>query len=86
MIVVYGVLADASGRPIALEAYPGYTGDSATVSDPVDKMREHFGLRSIVLVGNCGMLTKTKFSVDELNFNQDRESANSSSLLAGNSR
>lgn len=64
MIVVYGVLADASGRSIALEVYPGDTGDPVTVSDPGDKMREHFGLRKIVLVGNCGMLTKTTFSVN----------------------
>ena len=64
MIVVYGVLADASGRLIALETYPGDTGDPVTVSDPGDKMREYFGFRNVVLVGNCGMLTKTTFSVN----------------------
>ncbi len=83
MIVVYGMLADASGRPIALEAYAGDTSDPVTVSDSGDKMREQFGIRKIVLIGNCGMLTKTTFSVNELNFNQDREPANFSPLLAG---
>ena len=47
-IVVYGVLADVAGRALALEAYPGDTGDPTTVSDQVDKLRQRFGLRNLV--------------------------------------
>ena len=61
-IVVYGVLADVAGRALALEAYPGDTGDPTTVSDQVDKLRQRFGLRNIVLVGDRGMLTKTQIN------------------------
>jgi len=32
-IIVYGVLGDASGRPVAVQVYPGDTGDPTTVPD-----------------------------------------------------
>jgi len=32
-IIVYGVLTDAEGRPVAVEVYPGNTGDPTTVPD-----------------------------------------------------
>ena len=32
-IVVYGVMADAAGCPVAVQAYPGNTGDPVTVPD-----------------------------------------------------
>ena len=50
--MVYGVLTDAQGRPIALEVYPGNTGDPATVPDQVEKLRVRFGLKRVVLVGD----------------------------------
>ena len=59
-IVVYGVLADGHGRPVALQAYPGNTGDPTTVPDQVDKLRRSFGLKNIILIGDRGMLTETK--------------------------
>ena len=59
-IIVYGVLTDREGRPIAAEVYPGNTGDPSTVPDQVDKLRERFGLKHVVLVGDRGMLTETQ--------------------------
>lgn len=59
-IIVYGVLADREGRPVAIQAYPGNTGDPTTVPDQVVKLRQRFGLRRIVLVGDRGMLTQTQ--------------------------
>ena len=59
-IVVYGVLADSRGVPVALRAYPGNTGDPVTVPDQVEKLREEFGLSDIVLVGDRGMLTEAR--------------------------
>ena len=63
-IVVYGALTDAHGRPIALQVYPGNTGDPKTVPDQVNKLREKFGLQQVVLVGDRGMLTQTQ--IDKL--------------------
>lgn len=59
-IIVYGVLADADGRPVAMNVYPGNTGDPSTVADQVHKLRQRFGLERVVLVGDRGMLTQTQ--------------------------
>src|ERR1043166_3113477 len=59
-IIVYGLLTDAVGRPVAIEAFPGDTGDPATVPAQVDKLRERFGCDRLVLVGDRGMLTQTQ--------------------------
>jgi hypothetical protein len=58
--IVYGLLADGEGRPVAVETYAGNTGDPATVPDQVEKLRERFGLNRVVLVGDRGMLTQTQ--------------------------
>jgi transposase len=63
-IVVYGVLTDRDGRPIALEVYAGNTGDPSTVVDQVNKLRYSFALSHVVLVGDRGMLTQTQ--IDKL--------------------
>jgi len=59
-IIVYGLLTDAAGRPLAVEAYPGNTGDPTTVPDQVEKLRTRFGLSRVVLAGDRGMLTQTQ--------------------------
>jgi transposase len=59
-IIVYGLLTDAVGRPVALEVFPGNTGDPATVPAQVEKLRERFGCDRLVLVGDRGMLTQTQ--------------------------
>jgi transposase len=59
-IIVYGVMTDADGRPVATEVYAGNTGDPKTVPDQVETLRTRFGLSHIVLVGDRGMLTQTQ--------------------------
>ncbi|MGR3316933.1 MAG: IS1634 family transposase [Candidatus Anammoxibacter sp.] len=59
-IIVYGVMTDSEGRPIAVDVYPGNTGDATTVPDQVDKLRNRFKLSHIVLIGDRGMLTQTQ--------------------------
>ena len=61
-IIVYGVLTDGDGRPVAVQVYPGDTGDPATVPDQVAKLSRQFGLSRIVLVGDRGMLTQTQIN------------------------
>lgn len=59
-VIVYGLLTDGEGRPVAVDVYPGNTGDPTTVPDQVDKLRQRFGLNRVVLVGDRGMLTETQ--------------------------
>ena len=59
-IIVYGLLTDPQGRPVALEVYPGNTADATTVPDQLTKLRHRFGCTRLVLVGDRGMLTDTQ--------------------------
>ncbi|MGC8473100.1 MAG: IS1634 family transposase [Candidatus Dormibacteria bacterium] len=58
--VEYGLLTDGEGRPVAIEVYPGNTGDPATVEAQVEKLQRRFHLRQVLLVGDRGMLTQTR--------------------------
>lgn len=58
-IIVYGALTDGEGRPVAVEVYPGNTGDPGTVPAQVMKLKDRFGLSRVVMVGDRGMLAET---------------------------
>jgi len=59
-VILYGLLTDLAGRPVAVQVYAGNTGDPATVGDQVDKLRERFSLSRVVIVGDRGMLTQAQ--------------------------
>jgi transposase len=63
-IIVYGVMTNGDGCPVAVEVYPGNTGDPTTVADQIEKLRERFGLSRVVMVGDRGMLTQPQ--IDKL--------------------
>jgi hypothetical protein len=58
--VVFGLLTDAAGCPVAVEAFPGNTADPATLETQLAKLRDRFGLSEVVLVGDRGMLTSAR--------------------------
>jgi len=58
--IKYGVLASAEGCPVAVEVYPGNTADPATVADQLRKLRQRFGLKKAIIVGDRGMLTNAR--------------------------
>ena len=57
---IWGLMTDEEGRPIAVEVFPGNTGDPSTVEAQVDKLKERFGLGRVVLAGDRGMLTQAR--------------------------
>jgi transposase len=57
-IIVYGVMTNEEGCPVAVSVYAGNTGDATTVADQIEKLRERFGLARVVMVGDRGMLTQ----------------------------
>jgi Transposase DDE domain len=59
-IIVYGMLADPCGRPVAVDVYPGNTSDSTTILNQIVKVRDRFHLTRVILVGDRGMLTQTQ--------------------------
>jgi transposase len=58
--IVWGVITDRGGRPVAVQVYPGHTGDPTTLADQVEKLRRRFGLERLVIVGDRGLLTQTQ--------------------------
>jgi hypothetical protein len=55
--VNYGLLTTREGCPVAVSVYEGNTGDAKTLMPQVAKLREHFGLEHLVLVGDRGMIS-----------------------------
>jgi transposase len=58
--IVFGVLADSEGCPVAVEVFEGNTADPKTVAVQIAKLRERFELKDVVLVGDRGMLTQAR--------------------------
>ena len=58
--IEYGLISDQEGRPVAVEVVEGNTSDPATVPGAVRKLKDRFGLREVVLVGDRGMLTSAR--------------------------
>ncbi|HEY5986612.1 MAG TPA: IS1634 family transposase [Streptosporangiaceae bacterium] len=62
--IVFGLLTNADGCPVAVEVFEGNTGDPKTVAAQVSKLRKRFGLQHVVLVGDRGMLTQARIRED----------------------
>jgi hypothetical protein len=56
--IVYGLLCDREGRPIAVEVFAGSLHDDKTVPAQLQKLRERFGLSRLVLCLDRGMVTE----------------------------
>jgi hypothetical protein len=56
--IIYGLLCDREGRPLALEVFPGGLHDDKTLPAQIEKLRRRFGLTSLVLIVDRGMATK----------------------------
>jgi transposase len=62
--IVFGLLTNAQGCPVAVEVFEGNTADPKTVASQIDKLRTRFGLQNVVLVGDRGMLTSARIRQD----------------------
>ena len=61
--IVYGLLCASDGCPIAVEVFDGDTSDPKTLSVQIEKLKQRFALKHIVLVGDRGMITQAR--IDE---------------------
>jgi transposase len=57
--IVIGLLTDAKGCPFAMEVFPGNTQDASTVTAKIKELRNTYGFKEIVFVGDRGMITKS---------------------------
>jgi len=56
--IIYGLLCDRRGRPVAVEVFEGSLHDDKTVPSQIEKLVHRFGLTEVVLVADRGMVTK----------------------------
>ena len=49
--IVYGLLCNASGCPVAIQVFEGNTADSNTLGEQIRCIQKNFGLSRVVLVG-----------------------------------
>ncbi len=64
MQIVFGLLCSAAGCPIAVEVFEGNTGDPATLGSQIAKLKERFGLKRVIMVGDRGMITQARIEQD----------------------
>ena len=58
--IEFGLLCNADGCPVAVEVFEGNTADPKTLGVQIAKIRQRFGLKRVVLVGDRGMLTEAR--------------------------
>jgi hypothetical protein len=58
--VNYGLLTDARGCPIAVSVFEGNTADPKTLLPQVEKVRDSFGIASLIMVGDRGMISNVQ--------------------------
>lgn len=56
--VNYGLLTDPRGCPVSVSVYEGNTADSVTLLPQVKRVREVFGIDTVVIVGDRGMISQ----------------------------
>lgn len=62
--IVIGLICNEQGIPVSVEVWPGNTTDKETVKEQVALLRENFGLRNVIFVGDKGMYTRA--NIDEI--------------------
>ncbi len=58
--IEYGLLTDPQGRPVAVRVFEGNTGDPTAFTEITGVVKDTFGLRKMVMVGDRGMITSAR--------------------------
>ncbi|MCA1678237.1 MAG: IS1634 family transposase [Actinobacteria bacterium] len=61
--IVYGLRCDRPGRPLCVEVFSGERHDDKTLADQIEKLKTRFGLRTVVVVCDRGMVTKANLEL-----------------------
>ena len=62
--IVYGLLCNRDGCPIAIQVFDGSTADPGTLADQVTKVKQRFALERVVFVGDRGLVTSARIRED----------------------
>jgi hypothetical protein len=61
--IVYGLLCDTRGCPVAVEVFEGSLHDDKTLPAQIEKLRSRFGLASVIVVSDRGMVTRANLEL-----------------------
>ncbi len=61
--IVYGLICDRPGRPIAVEVFSGELHDDKTLPAQIEKLKTRFGLKTVIVVSDRGMVTKANLEL-----------------------
>jgi transposase len=61
--IVYGLVCARDGCPIAVEVFEGSLHDDKTLPAQIDKLKRRFGLSSVIVVSDRGMVTKANLEL-----------------------
>jgi transposase len=61
--IVYGLVCAPDGCPLAVEVFEGSLHDDKTLRTQIDKLKRRFGLRSVIVVSDRGMVTKANLAL-----------------------
>ena len=61
--IVYGLLCDRPGRPIAVEVFSGELHDDKTLPSQLAKLTTRFALKRVIVVCDRGMITKANLEL-----------------------
>ncbi|BAY49807.1 transposase IS1634 family protein [Scytonema sp. HK-05] len=62
--IVFGLLCNREGCPIAVEVFEGNTADPKTFTNQIEKVRSRFGIKQVIWVGDRGMITQARIKED----------------------
>jgi transposase len=61
--IVYGLLCAADGCPLAVEVFAGSLHDDTTLPAQIEKLKQRFGLESVIVVSDRGLVTKANLEL-----------------------
>ena len=61
--IIYGLLCDNDGRPVAVEVFTGELHDDKTLPAQVTKLKDRFNLSRVIVVADRGMVTKANIEL-----------------------
>jgi transposase len=61
--IIYGLVCDRAGRPVAVEVFSGEQHDSQTLPSQIAKLKGRFGLDRVVVVADRGMVTEANLEL-----------------------
>src|SRR6266496_9082 len=61
--IIYGLLCDRRGCPVAVEVFAGSLHDDKTLPAQLEKLRARFGLKTMIVASDRGMVTKANLEL-----------------------